>query len=89
MSATGNQDMDTSALGQAGNPGAVVTSNNGQDTVGASALNVDGTEHRKQRVKPKLPPPTSIVEEQKKKQLLNKKQKPPNLKIPKEDNISK
>ena len=89
MSATGNQDMDTSALGQAGNPGAVVTSINGQDTTGASALNVDGNEPRKQRVRPKLPPPTSIVEEQKKKRLLNKKQKPPNLNIPKEDNNPK
>ena len=65
MSATGTLGMDTSAEGKAGNPGAVVTSNDGKEVLGASALETTKPKEDKNKNKTRLPLPTSIVEENK------------------------
>ena len=79
------------AKGEAGNPGAVATSNlTTEGAPGAAALG-ENNKSDKETEKPKLtgarrrlPPPTSLVEEMKKNKQNQKKDKPPNLNIPKE-----
>ena len=88
MSATGKQDMDTSALGQAGNPGDVATSNKeeGNEAPGAAALGAEKPKATGTKPKQKLPVSTSIVEENKKNLQQQRRQKPANLNILKENN---
>ena len=81
MSATGTLDMSDSAEGKAGNPSVVVTSNDGKDVLGATALETNKPKEDKKRNRTRLPLPTSIVEENKLKKQQQKKQKPPNIKI--------
>ena len=89
MSASGTQDMTTSAEGQAGIPGVAATSNVGKETLGAAALSVEEPKDKKQRPKTKLPLPTLIVEENKQRKQLLRKQRPPNINIPNEENNSR
>ena len=88
MSASGKQDMEFPALGQAGNPGDVATSSKeeGTETLGATALGVEKPKETGTKPRRKLPVPTSIVEENKKNLQQQKKNKPANLKIQKEKN---
>ena len=74
MSATGTLEMNASAEGKAGNPGIVVTSNEGKDIPGAAALGVDKPKEDEPRKKTRLPLPTSVVEENKLKKQQQKKQ---------------
>ena len=79
MSATGTLDMCDSAEGKAGNPSVVVTSNDGKDVLGATALETNKPKDDKTRHRTRLPLP--IVEENKLKKQQQQKQKPPNIKI--------
>ena len=78
--------MDTTAEGNAGNPGAVVTSEDGKEVTGASALETTKPTEEKTRMKTKLPLPTSIVEENKIKRQQQRKLKPPSIKINEKSN---
>ena len=87
MSATGTLDMNVYAEGKAGNPGIVMTINDGKDAPGATALGVDKPKDDKPKTKTRLPLPTSIVEENKIKKQQQRKQKPPNINITNSTNV--
>ena len=78
--------MEPTAEGEAGNPGAVATSNEGNGTPGASALGAEKPKETGTKPKRKLPIPTSIAEENKKNKQQQRRQKPANLNIPKDNN---